>query len=435
MLLDALDVRAPAVDAEGAPLRLELVEERLFDVGGQLHLAGGRHLRRIGVDGLGLGKVGDGRELLRRFEDDVAEPGLLRLHGGGDAADATADDGDVDDALAALALLEVVLARDRLHGARAGVRRELEQRHARQVADDAHAGDARGAVVVDLGQLLDGAGRPPGVQPANVAREHRTLPWGRHSIRLRRTLWIGFACASLLAPMLALMTELASARRRPRADGGAREKSGVRRHPDQRRHAALQGGEEAAARDRAAHRRRHQRARGRRQGGDRRARLRQHLRARRVARRARAADALALRHVADGQRVVIDYSLAERGQADAHRPSALDHHRRRDQARAALRSATRSSPTTTSAIGARSSASSSSPIANGSTTTAFAEDPVAELLRLYVKFQERESQAQGRRRAKAPSPLLAGGARRAGQAAAGRCGRIARCGRSSSTSR
>src|SRR6185312_12709902 len=98
------------------------------------------------------------------------------------------------------------------------------------------------------------------------------------SYGLRRTLWIGFACARLRLHVGA-HDRARHARRSPRRDGGAREEGGIRRHPDQRGDAARQGGEEAAARDRGAHRRGHPGSPGGRQGGDRGSRLRQHLRA------------------------------------------------------------------------------------------------------------------------------------------------------------
>ena len=114
-------------------------------------------------------------ELLRRLEDDEAEARPLRLdaprrcprrrrrrwRGRGRSG-----------VLPPRFCRSRARAQDRLHRARARVGGELEQRNARQVADDAHARDAGGAVVVGLGQLLDGAGRPARVQPANVATEH-----------------------------------------------------------------------------------------------------------------------------------------------------------------------------------------------------------------------------------------------------------------------
>ena len=94
--LDALDVRARHLDLGRASLRLELLEERLFHLGGELELAGRHHLRRVGEDRFVLGKILDGVPLLRRLVDHEAQTRPLGLDRGGDPGDAGADDRQIE---------------------------------------------------------------------------------------------------------------------------------------------------------------------------------------------------------------------------------------------------------------------------------------------------------------------------------------------------
>ncbi len=172
--LDTLDPRGRDGDARVAPRLLEIGEQRLLgmDLGAERQLPGWRHSRRIGVDRLGLRKIDDGGERLRRLEDGVAQSGGLRLDRGRDPGDAGADDRDVDNlglGAAAAARREVGFPQDGLDGAGARVGGELQERDAGQVARDADTRHGRRAVLAHLGEALHGPRGPPGVQPARVA--------------------------------------------------------------------------------------------------------------------------------------------------------------------------------------------------------------------------------------------------------------------------
>ena len=95
--LDVIDMRKGDLDAGTLAMALELLEQRLFDVGGELQVAGRRHLGRVGEDRLRLGKIPDRVELLSRLEDDKTETRPLRFYGGGDTRYPGADDRDVEE--------------------------------------------------------------------------------------------------------------------------------------------------------------------------------------------------------------------------------------------------------------------------------------------------------------------------------------------------
>ena len=146
-------------------LFVKLVEQILLDSGAKAHLAGGLEVGRVGVDRLALGEVGHGLKTAIGFEDGKTQASFRGFERRGHAADAGADDQQVED-LRGLCFpvgREGGIGNDRAHGAGAGVGRKLEQRDAGQVADDVDAGQARAQVTAEFGQPLDVTGGPPGV--------------------------------------------------------------------------------------------------------------------------------------------------------------------------------------------------------------------------------------------------------------------------------
>ncbi len=143
----------------------------------------------------------------------------------------------------------------------------------------------------------------------------------------------------------------------------------------------------------------------------------------------RAGAARRRRRPAGGHRLFV----AERGQADAHRPHPLDDHRRRHQAGAArgrLRGGRRQPP---GRLGhaVRQADRRLAQVARRGGVRPRSRRRAAPPLHQVPGGVE----GQGGRRARRGHPARQGGARRAGQAAAGRRGEPARCGRSSSTCR
>ena len=247
-----------------------------------------------------------------------------------------------------------------------------------------------------------------------------------HCIRLRRTLWIGFACASVRAMLIDLMTL-------SRAAGCAVEETRRRavadRRPKRLEFGDLQIGGRACSSPRRS--------------------------SKKAARdRAAIVDAVARRHAAVAKAEIAGPGFVNISFDDAW---LAEHAARRSRLRAVGQGAARRSSTTRSpnvakpmhighirstiigdAIKRALRAVGYEVVADnhlGDWGTqfgklivayrrwvdqeAFAEDPVAELLRLYIKFQD-ESETKDEEDTKARSPLVAGGARRAGQAAAGR---------------
>ena len=88
-----LDV--PLSDRHVARLGQELFVQRFLHVRGYLKVAGRRHPPRIGVDRLGLRKVGDRLERPLRLEQHQVEAGLAGLERRRHAGDAPADDDQV----------------------------------------------------------------------------------------------------------------------------------------------------------------------------------------------------------------------------------------------------------------------------------------------------------------------------------------------------
>jgi hypothetical protein len=179
------EVRAGALDAlrlaRARPiarvLLAQLVDQRLLDLRRELQLARRRHVGRVGVDRLRLGEVDDRREGLGRLEHLEREALLARLERRRHAETPPPTIAR-SSTPAARAPWRTRLARDRLHGARAGVGRELQQRDAGQVADDVQPGHRGRAVGRDLGQPLDDAGRPASVEPLEVASQGAA--WSAH---------------------------------------------------------------------------------------------------------------------------------------------------------------------------------------------------------------------------------------------------------------
>ena len=121
--------------------------------------------------GLPLGKLTKRRKRLGRLQKRERQPGLSRLQGRGHAGNARADNRQVQDILLPLAALECLVGHDVLHGPRARIGREFQQRDPGQVADDVQPGDIALPVLIHPRQLLHHPGRPPQVQPVQIAAE------------------------------------------------------------------------------------------------------------------------------------------------------------------------------------------------------------------------------------------------------------------------
>ena len=173
--LQALRTGGHGRDPRLLGLRLQLFDQLLFHVGGDLELAGRLHGARIGVDGLPLREVHEGREGLRRLEDLEAQSLLLGLDRRGHARNARANDREIQDA--AIAGASIRCRRER--ATRARVESELEERDPGQIPGDRGTRHVRGPVAARLGELLHRSGRPARVEPPRVARDpmrHRSTP-------------------------------------------------------------------------------------------------------------------------------------------------------------------------------------------------------------------------------------------------------------------
>ena len=166
-----LDPRYGRLDALGERLLVQLLDQRLLDLGAKADLPGRFHFGGIGVDGLSLGEIDQRGKRLGRLQKHKRQPGLPRLQGRGHAGNARADNRQVQDILLPLAALECLVGYDVLYGPRARIGRELQQWDSGQVADDVQPGNIALPVLIYPRQLLHHAGWPPQVQPVQIATE------------------------------------------------------------------------------------------------------------------------------------------------------------------------------------------------------------------------------------------------------------------------
>ena len=170
--LDPFDARGDGLDAGLFPLPLHVVQQRLLHPArlGILDAARRRHVRGIGEDRLGLGKICDSGEELRGFKQPVVEPRLRGLHRSRDARHAAADDRHVEHlGILSPVAAEIGLGENRADGLRARLRAELQQRHPRKIAHDAHAGDVGQTLLADQRKFFDRPSRPFAVEPVIVS--------------------------------------------------------------------------------------------------------------------------------------------------------------------------------------------------------------------------------------------------------------------------
>ena len=167
--LDPLHARDARHEAEFLALRLELLDERLLDVGRYAQLAGRLNGARVRVDRLSLREVDQRRERARGLEELESESDALRLGARREAGHAGADDDEREHSRRCRAAREI--RGDRAGGARPGVERELEQRNPGQIPADVKPGHGRRAARADPWQRLDLARGPAEVQPVRIARQ------------------------------------------------------------------------------------------------------------------------------------------------------------------------------------------------------------------------------------------------------------------------
>ena len=174
---EALDSHGFRFDPCRHSLTFQFAEQRLLHVGFQRKSTRRHHLGRIGVDRFALGEISDRRKRRTRLEHHEAQTEPLGLQRRGNAGHAATHDGYLRRASVGAPII-AQLPGDRLHGFRPRVGRKLQQRHARQISDDAHALDRRGAIRVHLRQLFDLSRRPLQMQPTSVAgkRIHAGAP-------------------------------------------------------------------------------------------------------------------------------------------------------------------------------------------------------------------------------------------------------------------
>ena len=171
-------IPAAAVSSRSSSSRPSLTEDRSVNCSSPA----GAHLGGVGVDGLALREVDEGRERLRGLEDLEAQVLLAGLQRRRHSRDPGPDDDEVERPALGRPSLERRVGDDRLHCAGPAVRGELEERNAGQVADDVQPRDAGRAVGPHVGHLLDRACRPLRVQPVHVPRERVCRAHDRHLV-------------------------------------------------------------------------------------------------------------------------------------------------------------------------------------------------------------------------------------------------------------
>ena len=108
-------------DPRARGLILQLLDKLLLHVRAHLEVAGRFHRSGVGVDGLRLREVHDGRKGFRCFEDLEREALFLRLYGSGHAGDARSDDDEVERVLALGLRAKPGIRGDRAHDPRPGI--------------------------------------------------------------------------------------------------------------------------------------------------------------------------------------------------------------------------------------------------------------------------------------------------------------------------
>ena len=131
--------------ADALDLRAQFVEQLLLHGRAHLQRTLRQEVHRIREDRFAAREVRDRRERSRALDHFERQALQLRFDRGRHAGDAAAQDHDVHEIGVRRLATALRVRRDRAHRAHARVERELEERHARQVAAHEHTGHVRAA--------------------------------------------------------------------------------------------------------------------------------------------------------------------------------------------------------------------------------------------------------------------------------------------------